>query len=179
MILTKEEIQLRKNKSRKIYTEEYDSNILTEHCKKFDFIGNKLSPSISGQYFLYETLTCGERNDGHKAILTYPKLGIYLDCYAADQTIEVEWFDTRRSWEYNIEYEIPLSDGRMYHNIAADMRTELKYIVLWSDSMMVYGLWNSKPDWKKLRQAYERTYWFHRSKSDIRDIQLDRLLNGL
>lgn len=176
MILTKKEIQLRKNRSRTLYAEEYDSNILTEHCKKFDFIGTKLSPNTPGQYFLYETLEYAHQKN--ECTLSYPKLGIYLDCYSADQTIEVEWIDSRRSWEYNIEYEIPLDNGKSYHNIAADMRTELKYIILWGDSMMSYGVWDSKPTWKQLRQAYERTYWFHRGKDEVRDIQLNRILNG-
>jgi hypothetical protein len=32
------------------------------------------------------------------------------------------------------------------------------------------------PNWKQLRQAYERTWWFHRTTDKLRDLQLDRIL---
>jgi hypothetical protein len=47
---------------------------------------------------------------------------------------------------------------------------------LWGDTLLIYGVWDLMPNWKQLRQAYERTWWFYRDKDELRDIQLDRLL---
>ena len=47
---------------------------------------------------------------------------------------------------------------------------------MWHDYLLIYGVWDSMPTWKQLRQAYERTWWFHRNVDELRDLQLNRLL---
>ena len=42
--------------------------------------------------------------------------------------------------------------------------------------MYVYGIWDIKPDCKQLRQAYERTLWFKKTKSELRNSQINRIL---
>ena len=51
-----------------------------------------------GKVFLYEKLI-SDYTTGQK--LHYPKIGIYLNSLPCDQTVEVEWVDWRRTWEYN------------------------------------------------------------------------------
>jgi hypothetical protein len=42
--------------------------------------------------------------------------------------------------------------------------------------MLIYDVWDSKPNWLQLRQAYERTWWFWRTEEEKRDLKLNRLL---
>ena len=62
-------------------------------------------------------------------------------------------------------------------NLVAEDKSELKSLILWGDIMYVYGIWDTKPDWKQLRQAYERTLWFKKTKSELRDSQINRILS--
>lgn len=188
--MTKEEILKSKKKSIYILKDKFtdsklsfhsnlDRDLFDKHCKKYDFIhGEVKSPKIMGQYFLYESLLDGryKSNIPHDIELVYPKLGIYINSLPCDQTIEVEWVDYRRTWEWNIEYDYTYQE-KEYQNYMAEIATEIQRMPLWSESLLVYGVWDSKPDWKQLRQAYERTWWFHRTIDELRDIQLDRLLS--
>jgi hypothetical protein len=60
-----------------------------------------------GQFFLYEKLLDGryKSNRPHNHELFYPKLGLYLNALPCDQTVELEWVDRRRTWEWRVEYE--------------------------------------------------------------------------
>jgi len=187
--MKKEEILSSRKKSIYIYKNTFttgivdgqfilDRDLFDKHCRKYDFIhGDIKSPNIMGQYFLYESLIDGrfKSNMLHDLELHYPKLGVYLNSLPCDQTIEVEWVDYRRTWEWNIEYDYNYQE-KVYQNYMAEIPTEIQRLPLWSDSLLVYGVWDSKPNWKQLKQAYEKTWWFHRSVEDLRDLQLERLL---
>jgi hypothetical protein len=165
MIITKDEISEKKNKS-KIFRFENEEDY-NDHYNKFDLHKSTIKP---GKFFLYESIV-GDRN---QSVLTYPKLGLFIDTYLIDQALEVEWIDTRRTWEYKVEYEY---NGKIYTNLVAEDKSELKSLILWGDIMYVYGIWDTKPDWKQLRQAYERTLWFKKTKSELRDSQINRILS--
>ena len=168
MIITKGEISEKKNKSKIFrFENEEDEN---EHYSKFDLHKSKIK---TGKFFLYESIVGGNRS---QSVLTYPKLGLLIDTYIADQALEVEWIDTRRTWEYNCEYEYDYN-GKTYTNLVAEDKSELKSLILWGDVMYVYGIWDIKPNWKQLRQAYERTLWFKKTKSELRDSQINRILS--
>ncbi len=193
--MTKEEIIKSKNKS--IFILESDGvtpkfsplpgvNIVdkvkfTEHYKKYTFIGGK-HPNKIGQFFLYEKILDGRYRSSipHDHELFYPKLGMYINSLPCDQTIEVEWVDIRRTWEWNLKYDYEVIDRdglpKIYQNYIGEIQTEIQRLPLWSDDLLVYGVWDTMPNWKQLRQSYERTWWFHRSTNEIRDIQLERLL---
>lgn len=183
ILINEKEVILKKDKHIILNKEEFSltENDFDIHQKDYDFIQGKKKycPNVQGEFFLYEVVSF----DNVIVKMTYPKIGMYLDSYAADQTIEVEWINRRRTWEYNTYYEHPYQDhtgaSKIYNALVADQKSELNYLILWSDQMLVYGSWKSMPDWKQLRQAYERTWWFKRSKSEIRDIQLNRILNGI
>jgi hypothetical protein len=153
-----------------------DKKLFTEHFKKYEFF-NTDNPNKMGQYFLYEKILDGryKSNAPHDHELFYPKLGVYINGLPCDQTIELEWVDYRRTWEWNLEYDYEY-DGKPYKNYIGELPTEIERLPLWDDYLLVYGVWDSMPNWKQLRQAYERTWWFHRTSDELRDLQLNRLL---
>lgn len=178
MILTKEQISNKRNQYTNLnYSElkELEStDDFIDHIKNYDFFKRKQSPSVPGHYFLYENFIFSSSKE-HSLKITHPKIGIYVNCYPCDQTIEVEWVDVRRTWEYNVEYEYTHQD-KTYTQCVAEDRSEFQYLILWDDQMLIYGVWDTKPNWKQLRQAYEKTWRFKRGKDEIRDIQIDRIL---
>lgn len=173
-ILTKEQIFAKRNVELLYSDFEYSTlheKRMLNHLKKYDFF-NTNSPSKTGQHFLYEIIKDKPTVDGIKynCSTTYPKLGIYLNCYPCDQTIELEWVDHRRTWEYNFKIA--------HHFFAIEEQSELKYLPLWNDSMLIYGVWDKIPTWKELKPSYERTWWYYREQDELRDIQINRILNG-
>lgn len=156
-----------------------DKKLFNEHFHKYEFFKTN-SPKKMGQFFLYEKLLDGRyksniSNISHDHELFYPKLGLYLNALPCDQTVELEWIDCRRTWEWRVEYEYEY-DGKTFQNHIAELETEVQRLPIWHDYVLIYGVWDSMPNWKQLRQAYERTWWYHRTTDELRDIQLDRLL---
>ena len=147
-----------------------NDDLFNKHYKKFSFFNN--SPKIMGEFFLYESFICSHSHDNK---ILYPRLGVYLNSLPCDQTIEVEWVNYRKTWEWRTEYKYSYND-KEYLNYMAELPTEIERMALWSNSMLVYGVWNSMPNWKQLRQAYENTWWYYRTDDEKRDIQLNRIL---
>jgi len=149
-----------------------DKKLFNEHFKKYNFF-DTVTPTKMGQFFLYEKLLDGRyrSNFPHDHELFYPKLGLYLNALPCDQTVELEWVDYRRTWEWRTEYK-----GKKYQNFIAECETEIQRLPMWHDYLLIYGVWDSMPTWYQLRQAYERTWWFHRTTDELRNLQLDRLL---
>ena len=63
-----------------------------------------------------------------------------------------------------------------YINDIYNNQTEVFTHIDWDDCMYIFGQWKQFPSWKELRQAYERTIWFHKGPSWYRDRQLNRIL---
>jgi hypothetical protein len=140
-----------------------DQKEFNNHFKKYDFFHSDHSPKKMGQFFLYEKLLDGryKSNKPHDHELFYPKLGLYLNALPCDQTIEVEWVDYRRTWEWNLEYDYEY-DGKPYKNYIGELPTEIERLPLWDDYLLVYGVWDSMPNWKQLRQKNSKNnivYW--------------------
>lgn len=165
MILTEEEVKSKKHLIQKI---ELDASHFDEdkHHDKYE-----LKKELFGKYFLYETLI---KRDNENYV-SYPKLGLFINTYLLDMAVEVEWVDVRRTWEYNLEYSYE-HKGQTFTDLAAEIRSEFRHLVIWSDYLYIYGSWDVKPTYKELRPAYENTLWFGRSVQDKRDISLKRLL---
>lgn len=160
-------------KSREKSIEAKNDETFFKHYRKFEFLKSNLKKM--GQFFLYEKCQIKNGLD----IITYPKLGLYLNSLPCDQTIEVEWVDYRRTWEWNVEYDFEYkinNETKIGQNYIAEIETKIQRMPLLNDNMLVYGVWDSMPSWLQLRQAYEKTWWFHRNKDELRDIQLNRLL---
>ena len=49
---------------------------------------------------------------------------------------------------------------------------------IWHDYLLIYGVWDKLPSWKELRKHYDRTWWFHKTIQDKRDITINKLING-
>lgn len=170
--------ELLKSKERKILLPKYrvDEKVRLFNGKdlnsnKADFVYGDIDVK-SGQFFLYEKI--------EDDFLHYPKLGIYLNALTCDQALEIEWFDVRRRWEWHQTYELEYSDHdgvkRPFKAYVCDLPSEIKRLILWSDSMEVYAVWDKMPDWKELRRAYEKTIWFSMSDDDKRDRILNTIL---
>ena len=151
-----------------------DEPKFSEHSKKWDFYKtqDKFNHRKFGKFFLYEKVIY---NQERTIKVYYPKLAIYLNELPCDQTTEVEWIDCRRVIEWNIKYRYTYNE-KEYENYLAEIETKIERLPLWYDELLIYGAWDSKPNWKQLRQAYERTWWFYRDEDEKRDIQLNRIL---
>ena len=158
----------------KSITLDLDEPKFSEHAKKYGFFNacDRFNHRKFGKFFLYEKVYY---NRDRTTKLFYPKLAIYLNELPCDQTTEVEWIDCRRVIEWNIQYKYTHKD-KEYKNYLAEIETKIERLPLWWDDLLVYGAWDSMPDWKQLRQAYERTWWFYRDEDEKRDIQLNRIL---
>jgi hypothetical protein len=107
-----------------------------------------------GQIFLFEHfVTRG---------LHYPKLAVFLSYIPCDQTLEIEYSLIKRTYQLNKD---------------EFLESEIKRDIQWGDYHLIYDVWNSYPTWKELRRAYERTWWFHKTKQQKRDIKINNILN--
>lgn len=150
-----------------------------KHFRKWCFSHSKIDLNETGQLFLYEIY------DHDSKTVSYPKIGVLLDFIPCDQTIEIEWIDKRRTWEYNRKYKYNFKDGG-YHNeereydfLYLSSAHRMRSLPQWNDYHLVYGVWDKLPDWKTLRRHYENTWWFHRTIDEKRDIDIERLLGHL
>jgi hypothetical protein len=139
-------------------------------ANEYDFLQGDIRVK-AGQHFLYETI-----KEGAVPYLSYPKLGIYLNDLPCDQTIELEWFDIRRTWEYRQPCVGKDIYGKEFETRACDYHSEIKRLILWDDQMLVYGAWNGMPSWKELKSAYEKTLWFAQDDQAKRDRTLRSIL---
>lgn len=171
-ILTEDEISARLKRGEIHYSKtEYESirSRMESHMNKYSFL-NRSSASLNikpGHHFLYEAFL--DRYD-QGITVTYPKLGIFLNTYPCDQTIEVEWTDHRRSWEWNFKFS--------EYCFIAEQKSRLDYLPLWSDDMFIYGVWDTKPSWREMKPAYEKTWHFWRDVDKLRELTIDRIIGG-
>jgi hypothetical protein len=158
--------------------EEWTFNGFDLITKEYDFIGSKVK---RGQFFLYEHIEWkSDRKSGSYAVLHYPRVAIYLNDRLLDMAFVIDFYNVRRSWENNREYEFTYTDNngneQTYTDWPSQRQTEIESIIIWDDSVNVYGHWDGLPVWKELRKAYQKTIWFHRSKEDNRDFLLGSIL---
>lgn len=164
-IFTEEELKDRKNISIEVEaTDPYSKD-------KYDVLNVK--PLKPGNIFLYEKVSLSNTTSNAYKI-TYPKLAIYLDSYPCDQTLELEYKNIRRTWEYNTEYSYIFND-KEYTNFVAEIK-EIEYTILWNDTIQVFGIWDNIPDWKELKKAYRKTNWFRLPIDKERDLKINTLL---
>lgn len=140
-----------------------------KHFKKYNIFNFKKSINKKldkpGKFFLYELLEAPDSGLVNKDIssINYPKLSIFLDYLPCDQTIEVECIDVKRTYEQNLNnYYTP---------------SKINSYIIWDDYMLIYGVWDSYPNWKELKKAYQKTWWFRRTISEERNIKLNSILN--
>jgi hypothetical protein len=157
--------------------EDWKMNGFDLNNREYEFLHSGVKP---GQFFLYEYMEYkSDRKCGGYTLLHYPRVAIYLNNRLIDMALEIDFFNVRRGWEKRREYELTYTDRdgneKSYKDWPSEQPTKIESIILWDDSVNVYGVWDKLPDWKELRKAYSKTIWFHRSKEDNRDF----LLNGI
>lgn len=152
---------------------------IVKHYHKWEFFNQNKSCGAQlkqGNFFLYENWLSEGKPD---AVITYPRIGIYLHSLVCDQTLEIEWVDYRRTIEHNsiINYKSEYA-GKKYDSVTdvSEIPSKINSIILWSDSMLVYGIWDRMPDWKTLRRSYENTWWYHKTTEEKRDSRIDMIL---
>jgi hypothetical protein len=69
-----------------------------------------------------------------------------------------------------------MRDGTDYEAHPYDLQSQIQRLILWHDSMDIYGVWDKMPTWKELRVAYEKTIWFGMSIEEKRDRKLRAIL---
>ena len=158
-----------------------DNEDFNKHFKLWDYyncddtierLDNLKIEWLPGKIFLYEKLLSDSKE------LHYPKIGIYINSLPCDQTVEVEWIDMRRSWEYNRTYEWINDKGETRTNGRFfNLPSQVQSLPIWGDYLLIYGVWDKLPGWKELRKHYERTWWFHKTIQDKRDITINQLIN--
>lgn len=127
-----------------------------------------------GKFFLYEEcVPIDNTNNQTKMRIVYPKLSVYLNTILIDQCSEIECFDVRRTWEKN--RKIKTENGYVTF---ADQESLISRHTQWFNSIMIYGVWDSFPNWKELKVAYDKTFWYYKTKDEKRNIILNNILNG-
>ena len=156
--MTEYEIHVRKQyESLEKYDIVSDDVKFRKHFDKWNFFdfekelkiieGSSVMLKSPGQIFLYEKF---EQEGGIKKV-SYPKLAVFLNYLPCDQTVEVEWFDFRRTWESNRKYKY-LSKGEEREYYYMDSSSMIKSQPQWSDYLMIYGVWDKSPNWKGLKK---------------------------
>lgn len=156
-------------KSREKVDKIYDqSKSFSDHRMKYSLIS--AYPHIElgdmGQFFLYELVTDGD-------IIHYPKLAMYINSIIIDQAEEIEFVNMRRNCEYNIGF----TNENGYKNTISQFSTKIDSVILWHNDMLVYGVWDKKPNWKELKVAYEKTWWYRLTDAQKRERKINLIIN--
>ena len=93
----------------------------------------------------------------------------------ADQALESEWVNYRRTWEYHREYTYE-HEGREITNYYADIPSQIQSIICWYDEILIYGAWDKLPNWKELKTYYQNTWWYYKPLDVLRHQKIDNLL---
>lgn len=159
--------ELIRSREKIVKISESENDIFDLHCNLYDKMEN--IPNVMGQYFLHEYV---EFKDG-KLFLHYPKLSIYVNCLIYDQALVIEYINYRRKWEWNFTYD---QEDSPYKPYLAESNTIIDECILWDDQLLIYDVWDSKPNWSQLKASYSKTWWFRKEPHMIRDFKLNSIL---
>ena len=158
-----------------------------EICRKFEPVRKMTEDEIndynSKDYKKYQNMTLefGDiflsqiilSKDG-KYLMTYPQINVFIKYNICDQALVYEYVKKPRTWMYKQEY---ISNPRYdYKSSIYENMSKVDEHIDWYDMMYIFGHWKTLPNWKELRQAYERTFWYFKGKDFYRNCQIDRLL---
>jgi len=111
-----------------------------------NFLSSDVNPKF-GDYILFQEYVQGNRvNNEYTAIVSKPKLVIYLGVFVADQTLGfnyIEWI--------NDNHFVKI-EGTNYKEIKEV--GEIQSHIEWGDYIDILGHWSSRPNWKEILSAY-------------------------
>jgi len=157
------------------YTKPYiESESEIKECKKYGVIGGKDTTLSFGDWFLFEIIEIKYIDGENKSFLCYPKLAIFMGYLPCDQTLEVEYVEYKKTWEDRLccSDNSPEENEFLFHS-----SPKTKSHIEWNDTMFVYGMWKSKPNWKELKESFVKTKWYHKDKNAVRQLRLNNLLS--
>lgn len=160
------------------HKENWKFNGFDLNSREYEFLHSGVK---TGQFFLYEYMEYrSDRKGGAHTLLHYPRVAIYLNNRLIDMALEIDFFNVRRSWESCRECKFTYTDNdgaeRIYTQYPSEIATGIESIILWDDSVNVYGVWDKLPGWKELRKAYEKTIWFSITVDEKRDRKIKSIL---
>ncbi len=116
-----------------------------------------------GDHFLYQIISNHYTEKREDAIMSYPSIGTFTNYNIADQALEYEFITPMRTWETRFKP----SQGTWYPT------TRLCSHIEWDESIYIFGVWKSFPDWKEIKKAYKKTFYFRENRKD----KINRILN--
>ncbi len=117
-----------------------------------------------GEHFLYQIISNHYTEDRKDIIMSYPNIGTFANYNIADQALEYEFITPMRTWENRFKP----TNGRWFPT------TRLCSHIEWDKSIYIFGIWKSFPDWKELKKAYKKTFYFRENRKD----KINRILNN-
>lgn len=153
-----------------------DSEDFNQHFKIWNFYDYEKEFIKRGEKYIIKPgdLILYEEFGGDNRVC-YPKVGIFINYSVLDMASSLEISPIRRSWEYNRKYKYNHNNFEYEHTYSTISSRIIEYIQ-WGDYLMIYGIFSELPNWKKLKPYYERTWWFKKTKEQIRDLKLNTIL---
>jgi hypothetical protein len=127
-----------------------------------EFKNDKWQPKLTyGDHFLYQIVF--KKDD--KWMMSYPKIGTFISYNFADQALVYDFATPVRTWEWRfksekVDYWLP--DAKLVNHIE------------WMDSIYIFNVWKSYPNWKELKKVYRDTFYFRLD----RKLKIKRVLDS-
>lgn len=102
----------------------------------------------------------------------YPQMGVYVNSSLLDMAVCHSILEPPRSWMYHTEIK---SDD--YEYFISDFNMEVKDYVNWGSSIIkIFAIYDKKPNWKELKEAFEKTMWYELTDEQERNRAINRIL---
>lgn len=158
------------------YLDVKDSKDFDKHFKTWNFYDYEKELTNRGEKWIInpgDLILYEEFKSDNK--VCYPKIGIFINYSILDMAGALEISPLRRTWEYNKKYSY-VHNNMEYQHTYSTLNSRIVEYIQWGDYLMIYGIFSELPKWKELKAYYERTWWFKKSKEEIRDIKLNSIL---
>lgn len=104
-----------------------------------------------GQYILFKHI----KFNGNRRKISRPILALFLGYNIWDQALVIEFVEDRESYMSNHEV---ITNKEMNYSMTIDsLDIQTEQIQFWTDDIILLGYWNSKPDWKILKEILIKT----------------------
>ena len=159
-------------------TMEYE--YFSEHYTKYNFYTdeyyNKINLNKPGQYFLMSRMIDNDNKEYKSSKLYYPILSIFYAVVENDYTSfseDLRYFYYPRTWEKNYNFRdenfigVPVN---FLSEVIPNMELDDQY---GNEATLIYGIWDNFPTWKELKRAYEKSWYYLKTRENV----IDTILN--